>query len=78
MNDEPLNIRCTVCKVRPTDLNIDCDTIICDVCENMNLKEKNPYILYGKYPFKVQYVEDIDKFHYLKEIYDFVNSKEKK
>ena len=77
-NDVDLNIRCTVCKVRPSDLNLNCDTIICDECGHLNLKEKNPYLGHGKFPFRVENVEKLDRFRYLREVYDFVNEKEKK
>lgn len=77
-NDEDLNIRCTICKVRPSDLNLSCDTIICDECINLNLIEKNPYLGHGKFSFRVDNVEDSDRFRYLREVYIFVNSREKK
>lgn len=71
-----LDTECSLCNIKPSDLDLVADTIMCDKCKGLNLVEKNPYISYGKFPYEIKHVKDIEKFDrylYLREIKGFEN-----
>jgi len=66
-----LDLVCTKCSIRPSEVEIIADTIICGDCKDLNLLEKNPYLFCGKFPFLVHEIVDIERFKYLHEIKRF-------
>lgn len=74
-NQTFLDLKCSLCYIKPSEIEMKCDTVVCNKCENLNLKEKNPYIAYGKFPFLVLKLqkEHTDRVLYLQQIKEFEN-----
>lgn len=70
-----LDLRCTICKICPSELYESADSMTCEDCIDKNIFEKNPYLGHGKFPFTTLYVEKNERFAYLKEIQKFVDIK---
>jgi hypothetical protein len=57
---------------------MQCDTMLCSGCKDLHLKEKNPYLSFGKFPFLTLFVrENEERQQYLQQLKEF-DKEEKK
>lgn len=70
-----LDLRCTICKICPSELNELADSMTCDDCVDENIFKKNPYLGHDKFPYTMLKVQKNERYAYIKELHAFIGNK---
>lgn len=78
MKNESLDIVCTQCNIKPSEVNSNADVIVCRNCIRKSIINGNSYtmyMMYGKYPLETDFMNNnyfFERVEYLKEVKTFL------